>query len=231
MKADANRCPLWTPLYWHRRLLHEFVSLRAARFIEAINRQFNDRPIRVLDVGCGSMPYRDEFVKQGGVEYVGADVPSAGVVSAVAIDPSSQRIQAPDASFHGLIHFQVMEHVPDYHIFLSECHRLLKPGGVMFCTVPFAFEFHGVPSDFRRWTSEGLKFDLRKAGFMQHEVEPVESDFLSVLSICELYLASKLGYFATKPVFLALNTLGLARWPRGRGLIPLTNGVICSRQT
>lgn len=94
------------------------------------------------------MPYRSAFTKLGNLEYVGADIPSVGVMPEIVIDPQSECIPAPDASFHGLLHFQVMEHVPDYQRFLSECYRVLKPGGAMFCTVPFAFEFHGVPSGF-----------------------------------------------------------------------------------
>jgi SAM-dependent methyltransferase len=220
---------MWTPLYWHRRLLYEFVSNRGEEFIKLVRKRFATSPLRVLDVGCGAMPYREIFIRSEDVEYVGADVPSTGIKPSIIIDPKSQRIHAPDASFQGLVHFQVMEHVPDYVRFLSECWRLLEPGGVMLLTVPFAFEFHGVPSDYRRWTNEGLKFDLEQAGFTSLMVEAVESDFLSVLSMCELYLAAKLGYVITKPVFLGLNVLGFLRWPRGQGLIPLTNGALCSK--
>jgi SAM-dependent methyltransferase len=173
------------------------------------------------------MPYRHAFTETKKLTYVGADVPWAGIKPDVTIDTKSQRICAPDASFHGLIHFQVMEHVPDYIAFLSECFRLLKPGGVMFCTVPFAFEFHGVPSDYRRWTHEGLKFDLEKCGFTILKTEAIESDFLSILTICELYLARKFGYVVTKPIFLGMNILGLLGCHQEKGLIPLTNGVVC----
>jgi len=227
----ANRCPVWTPLYWHRRLLHEYVVRESSGFLDVLQKRFLRESLQILDAGCGSMPYRDAFTGLKSVTYVGADVPWAGNKPEVTIDAKSQRIGAPDASFHGLIHFQVLEHVPDYSVFLAECFRLLKPGGTMFCTVPFAFEFHAVPSDYRRWTHEGLKFDLEKCGFNVLKIEPVESDFLSVLSICELYLARKLGYVITKPLFLGMNALGFPGWPAGKGLIPLTNGVLCQKPT
>lgn len=225
----ANRCPVWTPLYWHRRLLYEYVVENSSGFVELLRKRFGAGSLQILDVGCGTMPYRDAFTGSKQVSYVGADVPWAGIQPDVTIDVKNQRICAPNVSFHGLIHFQVMEHVPDYAVFLSECFRLLKPGGIMFCTVPFAFEFHAVPSDYRRWTHEGLKFDLEKCGFTVLKVEPLESDFLSVLSICELYLARKLGYMVTKPLFLGMNAFGFVGWPSGKGSIPLTNGVLCQK--
>jgi SAM-dependent methyltransferase len=223
---NANRIPMWTPLYWHQRRLREYVARKAPDFLALLRQHFREGPLRVLDVGCGMMPYRNAFERFTDLEYVGADIPWANCKSAVEIDPKSQRILAPDKSFHGIVHFQVMEHVADYHLFLAECFRVMRPGGAMFCTVPFTFEFHGVPSDYRRWSREGLRYDLAQNGFMDPEVEGVESDFLTLLTLCELYLAGKLGYVITKPVFLGMNILGFIRLP-DRGSLPLTNGALC----
>jgi SAM-dependent methyltransferase len=224
-----NQCPIWTPLYWHRRFLGEHVANAARRMIDWAKDQFPSQKIEILDVGCGTMPYRKHFAYEG-VRYVGADIPWAASQAEIAIDPATESIMAGDASFHGLVHFQVMEHVPHFRKFLTECHRVLKPGGIMFFTVPFAFEFHGVPSDYRRWTREGLKVDLEDAGFAVHTVTPVEGDFISVLTIAELYLANRCGYRLTKPLFLGLNCLGFLAKNGRSGLIPLTNSVFCVRR-
>ncbi len=42
-----------------------------------------------------------------------------------------------DASFDVLMSFEVLEHVPDYRAALSECARVLKPGGLALMTAPF----------------------------------------------------------------------------------------------
>lgn len=55
-----------------------------------------------------------------------------------------------------------LEHVYDFEKALDEIHRVLKPRGGLFITVPFIMGFHESPSDYWRWTKEGLKVALRK---------------------------------------------------------------------
>jgi SAM-dependent methyltransferase len=220
-----NQCPIWTPLYWHRRLLQRFVFSQAAGVDATLRRRFPNQRLRVIDIGCGSKPYAAAF---SDVAYEGADV-SITETAELLIDATTQHVAAPDESYHAAVSFQVMEHVADYRTFLQECRRVLLPGGMLFFTVPFAFEFHGVPSDYRRWTHEGLRVDLCEAGFTDIEVHPVEADSISVLTIGELYLASRFGYVVTKPLFLALNCLGYLIHRGPRGLIPLTNGAVCTK--
>lgn len=220
-----NQCPIWTPLYWHRKLLDRFVVAQAAVLCATLGRRFPNQRLRIIDVGCGSKPYEQAFP---GVNYEGADIAPAGSVD-ISIDAGTQQILAADESYHAAVSFQVMEHVPNYRSFLRECRRVLMPGGILFLTVPFAFEFHGVPSDYRRWTHEGLRVDLNDAGFVDIDVHAIEADCISVLTINELHIASRLGYVITKPVFLALNCLGYLVERGARGSIPLTHGALCTK--
>jgi SAM-dependent methyltransferase len=53
---------------------------------------------------------------------------------------------------------QVLEHVegnPQQAV--DEILRVLKPGGVMVCATVLVYPIHGYPSDFWRFTPEGLK--------------------------------------------------------------------------
>jgi SAM-dependent methyltransferase len=45
-----------------------------------------------------------------------------------------------DSSFDVVCHSETLEHVPDPIIGLSECHRILKPGGVLAFTVPIVVD-------------------------------------------------------------------------------------------
>jgi hypothetical protein len=40
---------------------------------------------------------------------------------------------------------------------LDELYRVLKPGGLLFCTTVLVYPIHGYPSDFWRFTPDGLK--------------------------------------------------------------------------
>ena len=61
-----------------------------------------------------------------------------------------------DNSVNGVLCEVVLEHVPDPRQVIAEAFRVLKPGGRFFFIVPFVFPYHGHPSDYRRWTREGL---------------------------------------------------------------------------
>jgi SAM-dependent methyltransferase len=202
-----HRCRVWTPLFLHRTLLREHVAQIAPKIIAEARQTACGKPC-VLDAGCGYMPYRDLFESAGPVEYHGADIPWADVKLDAVIDADTGRIEVPDATYDAVMHFQTLEHVPNPRIFLAECFRVLKPGGRLFCTVPFVYHFHPVPGDFRRWTTQGLEKDLELAGFSSAKASTVECDFVSWVTITNLYIADVLGYKITKPLFLLLNVLG-----------------------
>ena len=120
----------------------------------------------VLDFGYGSKPYESLFT---GVEkYVGLDMLVTGhphSSSRVDVFYDGERLPFHDASFDGIVSFEVLEHVFNPEIVLNELRRVLKPGGIMLVTVPFAWDEHEVPFDFARYTSYGLQSVLERAGF------------------------------------------------------------------
>ena len=52
----------------------------------------------------------------------------------------------------------VLEHVKDPKLAVAEMLRILKKGGVAYIAVPFLYPFHSSPSDYQRYSKEGLKF-------------------------------------------------------------------------
>jgi len=110
--------------------------------------------LRALDFGCGNMPYRPLF-EHAGIEYVGADR-SDNEMATTRVD-SSGSVDSPDGAYDVVLSTQVLEHVPSPLEYLDECHRLLKPGGRLILSTHGYWPYHPDPTDFWRWTGEGLK--------------------------------------------------------------------------
>jgi SAM-dependent methyltransferase len=108
----------------------------------------------VLDVGCGSKPYK-MWMKQSN-SYVGLDNFPGPDVDIVVKEEEPWPIA--DACFDTVLCTQVLEHVSDLRRILDEIHRILKPGGNLVITVPFIYNVHvvdnasGQSSDYRRFT-------------------------------------------------------------------------------
>jgi len=59
--------------------------------------------------------------------------------------------------FATIFSFSVMEHCENPFLMAENMTRLLEPGGRIVLSVPFAWAFHGYPSDYWRFTQEGVK--------------------------------------------------------------------------
>lgn len=54
-----------------------------------------------------------------------------------------------------------LEHMKNPAEAIREAHRVLKPEGLIFVTVPFILGYHDSPLDYWRWTRDGLKLALK----------------------------------------------------------------------
>lgn len=118
-----------------------------------------------LDVGCGLRPYESSFPQ--GV-YVGVDIEVSGRNAELKAPDhyyDGRTLPFPDGSFEGVICTQVLEHVPDPGLLLAEMNRVLKPGGKLIMSLPFAWQEHEIPYDFFRYTRFGIKSLLNRSGF------------------------------------------------------------------
>ena len=120
---------------------------------------------KIVDIGCGDCPYRPLFIARG-CEYIGCDIDNT---AEVMIEPGKP-IPLPDASFDGVVSFQVLEHIWDLDEYLGECYRLLKPGGWLLLTTHGNWLYHPHPNDYRRWTREGLLYEISSRKFVLKDV-------------------------------------------------------------
>lgn len=147
----------------------------------ALDSVATDKPLRILDYGCGGSPYQALFPN---AEYHRADLPGNDGVDYL-ISPGTP-LAAPDAGFDMILSTQVAEHVEDPADYFSDCCRLLRSGGCLVVATHGSFPDHGTPWDFQRWTSFGLKRALTKAGFETTKMLQVTTGPRAVLQFWEM---------------------------------------------
>jgi SAM-dependent methyltransferase len=134
---------------------------------------------RVLDAGAGDAPYRELFAH---CEYVTADWEHSphGLAASSDIVGSLEALAVEDASFDAALNTQVLEHLAEPVEVLRELHRVLRPGGRLYLTVPLVGELHEEPYDFFRYTPHGLRHLLSKAGFEVETITPRNGYFTTL---------------------------------------------------
>jgi ubiquinone/menaquinone biosynthesis C-methylase UbiE len=97
----------------------------------------------VLDVACGTGIGTHYLLKAGARSCLGLDIdlPAIGYARAAyqgcQFEPcDATNLCVPESSMDVVVSFETIEHLRDYLKFLSECHRVLKPGGVLICSTP-----------------------------------------------------------------------------------------------
>lgn len=71
------------------------------------------------------------------------------------------KIPLKDQAVDLVITQEVLEHIGDYEGALQELARVLKPGGTIYCQLPFQIGFHPGPCDYRRFSRHGMQWLFR----------------------------------------------------------------------
>ena len=148
--------PVSHPMYFIRKGLFNKISLYSPQLSG-----------RLLDFGCGAKPYKDLFTSVS--EYIGLDYASEGHSHAdenIDVFYDGKTIPFPDNSFDSIFSSEVFEHVFSLQEILPEISRIIKPGGKLLVTCPFAWEEHEIPVDYARYTRFALQDMLEKNGFI-----------------------------------------------------------------
>jgi SAM-dependent methyltransferase len=179
---------------------------------------------RILDAGAGELRNRPlcshlSYVSQDFCQYEGTG-DGKGLqtgqwdTSRIDIVCDINAIPEPDASFDAILCSEVFEHLPDPTKALDEFARLLKPGGTLILTAPFASLVHFSPyhycSGFSRYWYEHHLRETQRGGFLIEELTPNGDWF----AYCEQELM-RLGSMARRygdwswPLAYALGIFGM----------------------
>lgn len=155
---------------------------------------------RLLDFGCGAKPYTNLFTNVS--EYIGLDYENEGHSHKnESIDAiyDGKKIPFPADYFDSLLSTQVLEHVENLNLTLQEWHRVLKKDGRLLITLPFCWEEHELPYDYRRFTTIGIEKTLSENGFKCIEIKKMGS-YIEVINQLKITYLEKL--FSVKSKFL-----------------------------
>jgi SAM-dependent methyltransferase len=139
--------------------------LMRKRLIQAIKEISPMVKGKVMDLGCGSKPYRNLFTCD---EYIGVDFENPGhphLNEQIDVFYDGKHLPFDNDSFDVIFSSEVFEHVFNLHELLLEIRRVLKPGGKLIFTCPFAFPEHEQPNDFARYTSFAIHELMRNINF------------------------------------------------------------------
>jgi len=151
--------------YLRQRLyprLGDNLYLHLADLLQALVAFGTQAPIAILDYGCGGSPYRSLFPN---ATYHRADHVD-GIDLDFRTDANGLLPEVASQVYDMVLSTQVLEHVSSPRAYLDEAFRVLKPGGMLLLSTHGVYPDHRCPSDFWRWTADGLKLELGRSGFL-----------------------------------------------------------------
>ncbi|WP_323172708.1 class I SAM-dependent methyltransferase [Natrialba sp. PRR66] len=149
---------------------------------------------RLLDIGCGPGSDISAF-ESAGYNAIGLDLTPAFLRAARDREPTAsfvwgdmRRLPFTDASFDGVWSSASFLHIPrsDAAATLQEFHRVLRPGGVVFCAVKRAPTMPGEGDErhFEYYRSGEIRSLVHDAGFKPLTVE-TEANWVWVVATIE----------------------------------------------
>lgn len=171
-EEERWRPPTFTPLDTRRArviaVLRRYFDLQAGSLWRHLAPVLSQAQGEIADIGCGAQPYRGLLPSatryvgvdtEQALEHFGYDIPDVRAIS------SDGRWPLEDGEADVVLATETLEHVPDPSAFLAEAFRVLRPGGRVILTTPFAARWHYIPHDYWRFTPSGLRLLLERAGF------------------------------------------------------------------
>lgn len=172
-------------------MINWYIKHQLKNFLEEINNK------KVLDFGCGDGRYKKYVIPNN--EYIGIDVAESGHGSNKNYDVLYNKKEIPfkDETFDAIIFTEVLEHIEDVDLTISELNRVLKTNGKLFVTTPFIWAEHETPYDFQRYTSFGIKKLFEKHGFCIISYKKLVKNKLAIFLIIESELTKYIDSFVS----------------------------------
>ncbi len=202
-------------------------DLNQNAFIETHRELFKGPILEIGSRDYGTTPNLRPLFQ--GVSYLGVDMQAGqGVDQQIDLSLDFAEVDAAlgGKRFGTIFCLSVLEHCRQPFKMCENIAKLLEPGGVVYVSAPFSWEFHGYPSDYWRFTPEGLKVLFPGLEFPEQyerlhtpragDLRPIEPELGAV--VLGTKQAFKDGHYCrglTITFLRVLRSLGIARWLLG----------------
>lgn len=149
----------------------------------------------LLNLGSGPRTVRKDVVN--------VDIYPYESVSTVA---SLTSLPFKDGDVDGFICDNVLEHVENPERAVSEMKRIMKTGAMGYISTPFQYPFHSSPSDYTRWTEQGLRLLLKDFEIVEIGAR---AGYFSTLTVVLCYGVPALLSFGSERLYWTLLNLSL----------------------
>jgi SAM-dependent methyltransferase len=112
----------------------------------------------------------------------------------VVADAESLSEVVPEGSYDYVVSTSMLEHTLHPWKVLEEVHKVLRPGGILYLSVPWMFPLHGEPHDYYRFSLPCLKGLTRDAGFIEIESGSEYSPHAALQTFLRTYLSEALSF-------------------------------------
>jgi len=133
----------------------------------------------VLDAGAGECPHSTLFAHTRYVKLDRGIGDHTWDYSRIDVQGDVCELPFRDGVFDAVVNIQVLEHIKEPGVCVSEMARVLKPGGQLILTTVQDWEIHQHPNDFFRYTRYGLEYLFEKAG-LKSRVEALGGLFWNI---------------------------------------------------
>ena len=157
-------------MYHQNKLSHNWLIKKAIN--DKVRKKLPSVYGKVIDLGCGERPFEQDILMYAD-SYIGVDWSSTiHELKADIVADLNKPLPINSESADHIVSFEVLEHLAEPQVMLSEAFRILRPNGGFTLSAPFQWWVHEEPWDYQRFTKYGLEYQLIKAGFSDIVIQP-----------------------------------------------------------
>ncbi|MEZ5673184.1 MAG: class I SAM-dependent methyltransferase [Thiotrichaceae bacterium] len=147
----------------------------------------------IVDIGCADQYMRPLINAEH--HYVGLDYYDTATnwyQTRPQVFGDAQYLPFADASIDNVLLLDVLEHLPQPELCITEIARILKPNGRCILQVPFLYPIHDNPLDFQRWTLPGLQQLAQKHSLQITATKTIGKPLETAALLCNIALVKTL---------------------------------------